>query len=497
MSSATPPKHAGRFRRTLLVVAATLSFLMAAGSAAAFGGYWWVAKKIEAGGRHIGSDTETGGTTPSRGSASPSPFSLGGKCKDTCNYLVLGSDSRSSLSAKEQRGFQSDAQIGGYRSDTIILVHINGQTRHATIVSFPRDLLVDIPGYGQNKINAAFNLGAADGRGITGAMALSAKTVSELTGMEINHILVVDLGGFQSIVKEVGGVPFCTPIPLADDPQAYPNPVPGDNGSGLNLPHSGCYTLDGPTALALVRARSVVSNGKLVDCVSDYSRISRQQQFMRGLLNKLLSPQVLPKVPGLVDVVVKQLSYDDHLDVPQLVDLTNAMRGLASGNADFRIIPNTPDKDWNLLVNAQGREFLRRLRNDEPLGDLGTNVTGQPPSPTNIAVRVYDDSSEGHAQLDVYDAQLSQAGFKLMDTQAESAPTNLQGMGTTILYNKGYEEQAKVVANYVPGGYPIRQAKPGELPEDTQVGVVVDVNYKYHDVGEGKAPSIAVNCPYH
>ena len=82
----------------------------------------------------------------------------------------------------------------------------------------------------------------------------------------------------------------------------------------------------------------------------------------------------------------------------------------------------------------------------------------------------------------------------MMATASESATPELQGMGTTILYNKGYEEQAKVVAQYVPGPYPIEEAKPGQLPSDTQVGVVVDVHYTYQDPGSGKTPIVNPDC---
>ncbi len=480
-------------------MAIVASFLMATGSATAFVGLVWAQHKIDKRGICFRNDCAASPVpSPSSG---PVGYQLGGECKQTCNYLVLGSDSRSNLTPAQQRGFQTNSQIGGYRSDTIILVHIDGATRHATIVSIPRDLVVNIPGYGQNKINAAFNFGAMHG-GVPAGALLSAKTVSQLTGLDINHMVVVDLAGFESLVQAVGGVPFCTPIPLKDDPQAYPGAIPGDLGSGLTL-SAGCSTLDGPTALALVRARSVVSNGQLVDCVSDFARIQRQQQFMRALLNKILSPTMLLKLPQLVDVATKQLTFDKGLKVTDLLALANAMKGLASGNADFRTLPT--QLGWAtigglrssvLTLTPQGQQFLSRLRNGQSLGDLGTQVVGQAPSPANIAVRVYDSNSQGHAQNDVWNAQLNASGFKMMDTAAEPVPTALASLPTVILYNKGYEEQAKVVANYVPG-YKIQQAKPGQLPSDTQVGVVVTAKYVHRNPGSGNNPSLAVSCPYH
>ena len=493
--------------RLLILVAAVVAFLMAAGSAVGFAGIQWVNWKIGQEGEDFGSGVGTGGTASPE--ASPIP-DIGGECEDTCTYLVLGSDSRAGLSAKDQRGFESDDEIGGYRSDTMMLVRIDGATKQATIVSFPRDLYVNIPGYGRNKINASFSLGAEDGRGVEGGANLTAKTVAQLTGLEVNHFLVVDLAGFQAIVEAVGGVPFCTPVELLDDPSKFPDYIPGEGGSGLYLAE-GCHVLDGPTALALVRARHVVAGG-VKDCVSDYARISRQQQFMRALMNKMLSPSQLDNAPGLIKTLMKQLSFDNKLNTVELIDLVSAMRGVASGNADFRTVPN--ELGWANIGGAQasvvtvtpdGKRFLERLRKGEPLGDLGTELEGQAPSPANIAVRVYDDASEGKAQGDVYgsgDAEevggLSGAGFKMMATAAEPAGDlagATEGAGAVILFNKGYEDEAKVVAGFVPG-YEIRPAQRGQLPDDTQVGVVVDATYKYKDPGQGKTATVNPDCPY-
>lgn len=483
-----------KMRRVLVVVASVVAFVTAAGGAVGFAGIQWAQHEIDANAVDL-SGQDTGGTEPSTDETIPS---IQGPCKDNCNFLILGSDSRAGLSAKDQRGFQSDAEIGGYRSDTIMLVSLNGQTRHATIVSFPRDLLVDIPGYGQDKINAAFSLGAADGRGLPGGMALAAKTVAKLSGMPINHTIVIDLGGFEAVVDSVGKVPFCTPVELVDDPQAFGEPA-SNGGSGLQLA-AGCHELDGPTALALVRARHVIA-GERKDCISDFARISRQQQFMRALINKLVSPAMVGRVPQIVNAVTKQLTFSKGLKVTDAVDLAKAMKGVASGNADFRSIPG--ELGWAdingyrasvVTVTPDGRRFMEKLSRGEDLGDLGKELAYQAPVPAEIAVRVYDDASGGHAQNDVYDSQLNFAGFKVMATAAEPAG-ELAGSGTVILYQRGAEELGKVVAQYVPG-VELQEAKAGQLPDDTDVAVVVDSTYRYKDPGEGRTPEVSEPCPF-
>jgi hypothetical protein len=177
------------------------------------------------------------------------------------------------------------------------------------------------------------------------------------------------------------------------------------------------------------------------------------------------------------------------------------MKGVASGNADFRSIPG--ELGWAdingfrasvVTVTPDGLKFMDKLSRGEDLGDLGKELAYQAPAPAEIAVRVYDDASEGHAQNDVYDAQLNFAGFKMMATQAEPAG-ELAGSGTVILYQRGAEELGKVVAQYVPG-VELEEAKAGQLPGDTDVAVVVDSTYKYKDPGQGKTPEVAEPCPF-
>src|SRR6185437_9706839 len=117
-----------------------------------------------------------------------------------CNYLILGSDSRAGLSAKEQRDFGTNQDIGGTnRSDVIMLVHTDPDHERATVLSFPRDLWVPIAGQsGDNKINSAFEGGL---RG--GGPQVVVRTVEDLTGIHINHWLYVDLARFQHIVQEL------------------------------------------------------------------------------------------------------------------------------------------------------------------------------------------------------------------------------------------------------------------------------------------------------
>lgn len=482
---------ARRARRLLIGMSAAIALLISIGAGAAFGSIVWAQRLLDQG---PAISLTTTSVPNAQGVVNGTPCS-----RESCNFLLLGSDSRNGLPTRDQQGFVPSSELGGYNSDTILLVHLDAATKHATIVSFPRDLWVRIPGFGMNKINAAFAIGASRG-GVTSGAALTAQTVSNLTGMQINHELVVDLEGFVKIVDEMGGVPFCTPTSLRDDPQAY-----GESrtnlGSGLNMPLPGCYQLTGEDALALVRARYVVAGNGQRDCVSDFSRISRQQQFLRSVLNTLLSPSELPSLPSLVPTVVGELVHDKGLKVTDLVDLATSLEGVASGAADFRTVPGrlgtekTPAYSFKLDVVHKlpaADELFSRLRHNQPLGDLGKAIAYTPPSPADISVRVFDDDSDGKAQRDVYTANLANAGFQMMSGAAEPA-ADLAGSSNTILYAPGSRSRAEIVAGYVPG-IPVRKAAAGSLPSGTQVAVVINAEYEHRDPGEGTKQPTPVKC---
>jgi LCP family protein required for cell wall assembly len=131
-----------------------------------------------------------------------------------CNFLILGSDSRKG--APRQIGTTQGSP--GQRSDTIMVVTVDPRVNRTTVLSIPRDLRVDIPGYGLNKINTAFSHPRGND--------LIVQTVEKLTGLQINHYVDVNFLGFEGLVNAIGGVPICINKPLFDQL------------AGLNLPRS-------------------------------------------------------------------------------------------------------------------------------------------------------------------------------------------------------------------------------------------------------------------
>jgi LCP family protein required for cell wall assembly len=351
-------------RRTFLLVTALVSALVAIVAATGMGLY----RYAQAQQRYIGDE----GPIAVASGVSPTPPPITGKCaQKECNYLLLGSDSREGLTKEQQVQFGTDQDIGGAnRSDTIMVVHIDPDQKQATFLSFPRDLWVNIPGQGYNKINAAFEAGING----TGAWDV-ARTITSFTGIRIDHVMYVDLAGFEGVVNALGGVDMCVPYPMVDPLTA------------LDIP-AGCQHFDGRTALAYVRTRH-----QPCDKIPDFARITRQQQFLRSVLSKVLSPGEILQLPKLIRPVLRSIVVDRGLNPAELAYLAGQLEGVTSGNADFRVVPTTPGWEGSLsvvhLVQPDADQLFEAIRTGSPIGELGQAQESTAPSPAVITAAVY------------------------------------------------------------------------------------------------------------
>ncbi|MCY7395900.1 MAG: LCP family protein, partial [Nocardioides sp.] len=178
------------------------------------------------------------------------------------NYLLVGSDSRADLSAEERRTLTT-GNPEGQRTDTIMLLHTGSGPN--LLMSIPRDSLVDIPGRGESKINAAFAFGGAP---------LLVQTLEQSTGIHLDGYVEIGLGGVVDMVDAVGGVEIC------------PNKRMRDPLAGLDV-QKGCQGADGTTALAYARSRK--TNLKL----GDVARARQQREVVKGVGRKALSPMTV------------------------------------------------------------------------------------------------------------------------------------------------------------------------------------------------------------
>ncbi|MPZ52706.1 MAG: hypothetical protein GEU79_08225 [Acidimicrobiia bacterium] len=201
-------------------------------------------------------------------------------------YLIVGTDSRENLPEDVEGNF---GDFEGARADVIMLMQARGDYRQ--LLSIPRDLKVEIPDNGTNKVNAAYAFGGPD---------LLVQTVSQETGIDINHYIEVDFASFAGIVDSVGGIELDLEYPARDAK------------SGLDL-EAGRQTVNGSDALAYARSRSYeeLIDGEWVSSGGgDIDRTGRQREVLLQLISKATSPSGLIRSPGVLAEVTGQMKVD-------------------------------------------------------------------------------------------------------------------------------------------------------------------------------------------
>lgn len=292
------------------------------------------------------------------------------------NMLVIGSDSR--LGAKASTGIGTSTTVTGQRSDVVMVWHVVPASKQLSILSIPRDTLVQMIGtdaskFGHfNRINASYNSGPS----------LLVETIQSNFGIPISHVLEVNFAGFKGAVNALGGVYMNFRYPARD---AW---------SGLQVTTTGCQLLDGTQALAVARSRhyQYEANGQWVDTpVGDLGRIKRQDAFLRALvdaakrdvnplrLNAFLGslPQglVIDKTFSLGDVV--HMALDFHSVTPNSIatyTLPTTTVGAVTPWGDVLFVNQPADQE--LLVRIFGNELLHPA-SPPP----GTNLQPEEPPP--------------------------------------------------------------------------------------------------------------------
>ncbi|MHB8450825.1 MAG: LCP family protein [Mycobacteriales bacterium] len=229
------------------------------------------------------------------------------------NYLLVGSDSRNGATPQELAQAHTTLDGGGVNTDVMMLVHLSPHDGKVDFVSLPRDSWVNIPGHGYNKLNAAYAIGGP---------ALLVQEVEQLSGLHIDHFIMVNFFGFIDISNAVGGVRVCLPYPAAD---SY---------SGLYL-SAGYHTIQGATALAFVRQRHGLPRG-------DLDRIQRQQEFIGAVIRKAESTGVLLnpfRLNDLLNAVTQSLTVDAGLTLDDMRTLALRLRHLDTAHVNFLTVP--------------------------------------------------------------------------------------------------------------------------------------------------------------
>ncbi|MFI8460924.1 LCP family protein [Kitasatospora sp. NPDC085464] len=380
------------------------------------------------------------------------------------NVLLIGSDSRGKNNADLGGG-----EDGGARSDTTILLHVYADHKHAVGISIPRNAKVQLPscklpngkwtkGGNTDLFNAAFSTGGSD----DGNPACTQNTVEKLTGIRVDHTLVVDFNGFAAMTKAVNGVDICLPQPIYEGDI---NPNLHKKGA-LVLPQ-GKQTVDGQKALDYVRLRHGIGDG------SDIGRMKRQQAFMSSLASKIKKDGMGPTtLLPLADAATKSLTVDPGLDsADKLLSFGLSMKNIDMHDLKFVTAPwryRTQDADLD-LVQPDANKLWETLKADQTID--GQNATGQQPDasgtspapqqpgPTTPAAPA-GDASNAAIKVAVYNGTtangLAGKGTELLKTAKFTASTAGQAASTkykvtTIEYGTGQKANAEKVAALFPG----------------------------------------------
>jgi len=353
------------------------------------------------------------------------------------NILLIGNDTRAGATKAELKAMHSGHDTSTANTDTMIVLHVPSGGGKPTLVPFPRDSWVTIPGYGKGKINSAYpdSYNAAKSAGKSERTAQSdgiietIRTIHALTGLYIDHYVQVSLIGFYRISEALGGVTVCL------------NHAAKDHWSGIDLP-KGVSVIKGSQALAFVRQRHGLPGG-------DLDRIKRQQYFLKAAFAKIASAGTLLnpfKVRNLLKAVGSSLLTDPQLN---LFDLARQFESLTSGSISSQTIPNDgpttiyPDGVATSIVRvdkAAMPAFVQSLEGKE--SDALAKAT--PARPASVTVDVLN--GVGTPRLAARNAaQLERLGFKINLVDSTSTTPH-----TAVEYPPGQEAKAKAVLAVVP-----------------------------------------------
>lgn len=255
------------------------------------------------------------------------------------NILLLGSDKRSEEAAAAEG-------VTGQRSDVMMLVHIADDGESVYITSFPRDLYVDIPGHGKDRINAALAFGGP---------SLAVTTVEDYTGVPVDHVALIDFEGIEGLVDTLGGIDVQVPMDFEADGVEYT---------------AGTQSMDGHEALVFVRQRKQFADG-------DFQRNRNQQAVLEGIAEKLISADTLTdprKLADTIDTVSPFLTTDEGLTAGEMSKLGLSLRSIRGDDLYFLSVPHggPTTTSGGASVVATDEEAMDVLREALRTDEMGT-----------------------------------------------------------------------------------------------------------------------------
>ncbi len=255
--------------------------------------------------------------------------------RDKATVMIMGVDERAD-------------DVG--RSDTLMIATLDPEKNQAAILSVPRDTRVKISGHGFDKINAAYAYGGRQ---------LTQKTIENLLNTHIDHYIKINIHGFTKIIDALGGIDIDV-----EKRMYYEDPWDDDGGLYIDL-QPGMQHMDGKTAITYVRYR---------DEEGDIGRIKRQQNFMKAVMDKLVSPTIIPKLPSIVSAVSDSVETD--MSVSEILSFIGTLQEAKNNGLKSDMIPGKPvyiedvsywvpdiKKTRQILANTLGVEIDNSMSN--------------------------------------------------------------------------------------------------------------------------------------
>ncbi|MFF0591475.1 LCP family protein [Streptomyces sp. NPDC003781] len=365
------------------------------------------------------------------------------------NVLVIGSDARTDGNSALGGGSKDD--VG--RSDTAFLLHIHADHKHATAVSIPRDTLLTIPPcklpdgtWTTTQTNAMFNSAFSVGQTAKGNPACTQNTVEKLTGLRVDHTVVVDFKGFAALTDVVGGVDVCLPGDVYEK-----DLNPHRTARGRLLFKKGEQAVAGQQALDYVRLRHGIGDG------SDIGRIKRQQAFVASLIGKIKSNGLTPtKLLPLADAATKSMTVDPGLGTAdKLISFAMSLKAIDLHSTKFVTIPWRYEGSRVAIVEPDAERLWAALRADRTVDGTDASGKGTAQASASASPKAEERVSGEGIEVAVYNgttvpglasnaaAALTEHGFTVTGT----ANADSQDHATTVIeYGEGLEMQARTVA---------------------------------------------------
>jgi LCP family protein required for cell wall assembly len=386
------------------------------------------------------------------------------------NILLLGSDTRSGANGDDTNS-DSSTDDGVANSDSQMIAHISGDRQHVTVLSIPRDTMIDAPTC--KSWNAAtgelsdsdYPVSEGDRWHINSAYSVggpqcSVRAIQDLTGLKIDRVIGIDFAGFKNMVDALGGisVDVCGPIIDAE--------------LGAVVAAGGVQVIHGEQALSLVRARKVEGDND-----SDLSRIRRQQIVLSSILQQVTSAGTLlnpAKLDAFLQAFVEN-TFTDNVTIDDLVTLAQSFGSLDPSRVTFFTLPTVPSADgdaldvdedkapavFDALINDQrlpgepGAEAPSTAAipltpsMDAPATDAATQATGETVDPASIDLAIVNVSGRSGVATSAMDL-LNELGFAVTDDDL-LAPEDQEQRSITVEYEPSNVDAALTVAAAVPG----------------------------------------------